>query len=85
MKLVLFICSLTLSTAIADSKKFDINVREGICWALCRNDGYNSGYYETKKKICSCVREINYREFTDVKFKVPVRVHVSDKDENEED
>ncbi len=59
--------------------------KTAICWALCRNDGYNSGYYETKKKICSCVREINYREFTDVKFKVPVRVHVREAAEDESD
>ncbi len=59
--------------------------KSAICWALCRNDGYNSGHYEEKKKVCSCVREINYREFTDVRIKVPIRARVKEREEDESD
>jgi hypothetical protein len=30
--------------------------RDSVCWAACRRDGYDSGYYSVLAKKCSCVR-----------------------------
>lgn len=40
-----------------------------VCWALCRHDGYDTGYYA--EKACVCGLKLVYSEFTQTKLTIP--------------
>lgn len=53
--------------------------RTEVCWALCRHDGYDTGYYLEKGKACVCGQRKVYEEFTETKLTVPALPPVRNK------
>jgi hypothetical protein len=41
-----------------------LELRNAICWALCRRDGYDTGHYVAKSRKCLCGSERDYSDFT---------------------
>ncbi len=54
--------------------KCTIEVKNGICWAICRNDGFDVGFYEDKHKSCLCGRRRSFKELTGVSLTLPAQV-----------
>ena len=50
-----------------------VDIKNNVCWALCRNDGADTGSYEQKTNNCICGYRKNFKEIT-----APV-IHVNGK------
>lgn len=46
------------------------DVKTNVCWALCRQDSYDTGSYDKKHDSCICGLRKNYKEYTDKQLKV---------------
>lgn len=65
-----------LITAVCYTK---MDMKNGICWALCRQDGYDTGTFQAKRNICICGNVKEFKEYTDKIIKVePKRVEEDD-------
>lgn len=52
--------------AIVVAKCFSLaEVRGQVCWALCRNDGYETGSYLAKSESCLCGHVVKFKELTE--------------------
>lgn len=39
-------------------------LKRSVCWALCRKDGFDSGYYEKKNDKCYCITVKDFSDYT---------------------
>jgi len=46
------------------------DVKTNVCWALCRQDGYDTGAYEQKTDSCICGQRKEYKEYTQTVLKI---------------
>lgn len=46
-------------------------LRQSLCWALCRHEGFDTGTYEPKKDKCVCGVLKDFKEMTNPVLKVP--------------
>jgi hypothetical protein len=49
--------------SLADMKSY-------VCWALCRQEEYESGYYSGKDDDCNCVHKVKFKEMADMKIHI---------------
>lgn len=55
-----------LLTTVIAAKCFSLaDVRGQVCWALCRQDGYEAGSYVAKGESCLCSHVVKFKEITD--------------------
>ena len=47
------------------------DVKGAVCWALCRQDSYDTGFYQPSTDECLCAVKKKYREITDKRLLVP--------------
>ncbi len=46
------------------------DVKMNVCWALCRQDGFDTGSYEQKSDSCICGQRKEYKEYTKTVLKI---------------
>lgn len=46
------------------------DIKTNVCWALCRADGFDTGFFETKSDSCVCGQRKKYKEITDKVIRV---------------
>lgn len=49
-------------------------IKMKVCWALCRQDGYDTGSYEEKGDSCLCSNRQKFKDLSSVRMKVQ-RLH----------
>ncbi len=48
------------------------DVKEKVCWAVCRHDGFDTGTYLKKDDRCLCgTKMTSFKEYTDTVIKIP--------------
>lgn len=46
-------------------------LKSAACWALCRQDEFDTGYYVEKEDNCWCVSKRRFRDASAVKLSIP--------------
>ncbi len=65
LKSVIFIITILIPTSLACTQP---ELKSAACWALCRQDGFDSGFY--KEPDCFCVMKQKFRDRARVKIKL---------------
>lgn len=47
-----------------------IDIKTNVCWALCRQDGADLGYYQPKLGSCICGFKHDFKEYTKSVLKI---------------
>lgn len=47
-----------------------LELRNAVCWALCRKDGYEVGAYVEKKLSCACSNIEKFDQITEITIKI---------------
>jgi hypothetical protein len=63
---LLFILNPTTANTCVQSNE----IKKHVCWALCRKDTADTGYYDQKSKSCVCGFKKKYEEATNQTLKV---------------
>lgn len=46
------------------------DVKNNVCWALCRQDTYDTGYYDKAGDSCICGLKKSYKDATDKALRI---------------
>ena len=60
------LAALLITAACLNAK----DIKNGICWGLCRNDGFDLGYFEEKTNSCICGARMKFKEITEKQIRV---------------
>lgn len=76
MRAILLSAFLLVDSLVVSAKSMctQDELRSAICWALCRNDGYDSGSYVRQTKKCACSVHREFLDLTRVILKVNPRL-----------
>ena len=55
------------------------DVKNRVCWAMCRGEGFDTGFFEIKTDSCICGQRKKFKDITDKALKV-----IPKKNENDE-
>jgi len=47
-----------------------VDVKTNVCWALCKQEGADTGLYDEKKDACVCGYVKNFRDYTKSVIKI---------------
>lgn len=60
--LIILFCVITMASIEKE--------KDAMCWALCRTEGFDSGYYEKETKACDCLKRIKFKDISQPKVKI---------------
>lgn len=57
------------------------DVKNSLCWGLCRQEGFDTGTFELKTDSCVCGVKRKFRDITDKQIRV-IPKHKTERDED---
>jgi hypothetical protein len=48
----------------------EVDVKNSVCWAMCRSEGFDTGFFEIKTDSCICGQRKRFKDITDKALKV---------------